>query len=91
MVHIYSYCSCTAAAGTPVCRKTYDAGFILPPVISSQISTKNKFSFKYGKIEIRAKLPRGDWIYPGILSYYTYGFKYSRLTIKILCYVNIYQ
>ncbi|KAJ8930601.1 hypothetical protein NQ314_016571 [Rhamnusium bicolor] len=38
-----------------------------PPVISSQISTKNKFSFKYGKVEIRAKLPKGDWIYPELL------------------------
>lgn len=39
--------------------------YILPPVVASRISTKNSFSFKYGKIEIRTRLPRGDWIYPG--------------------------
>lgn len=42
-----------------------DAGFILPPVLSSRITSKGKFSFKYGKVEIKAKLPKGDWLYPG--------------------------
>ncbi|CAH1105312.1 unnamed protein product [Psylliodes chrysocephalus] len=55
---------CTGIKDTSDCRITPDAGFIVPPVLSSKITTKNKFSFKYGKIEVRAKLPRGDWIYP---------------------------
>ncbi|KAK9694456.1 hypothetical protein QE152_g33533 [Popillia japonica] len=38
------------------------SGYILPPVKSARISSK--FSFTYGKIEIKAKLPVGDWIYP---------------------------
>lgn len=37
---------------------------IAPPIVSSQISTSGLFSFKYGRIEIEAKLPRGDWIFP---------------------------
>ncbi|KAJ6616523.1 Beta-1,3-glucan-binding protein, partial [Pseudolycoriella hygida] len=37
---------------------------ILPPVVSCKIKTKQTFTFKYGKVEIRAKLPRGDWLYP---------------------------
>ncbi|XP_066149676.1 beta-1,3-glucan-binding protein-like [Euwallacea fornicatus] len=37
---------------------------IIPPVMSSQLTTKGKFSFKYGRIDIRAKLPKGDWLYP---------------------------
>lgn len=28
------------------------------------MTTFNKFSFLYGKIEIRAKLPSDDWIFP---------------------------
>ncbi|XP_018563525.1 beta-1,3-glucan-binding protein-like [Anoplophora glabripennis] len=78
--------NCTATTGTPACRKRYDAGFILPPVISSQISTKNKFSFKYGKIEILAKLPRGDWIYPELYLnplYEEYGSNYESGQIRI--------
>ncbi|KAJ8944326.1 hypothetical protein NQ318_016133 [Aromia moschata] len=56
--------SCTGVLGSPECGIKPDAGFILPPVLSSRINSKKKFSFKYGKIEIRAKFPKGNWIYP---------------------------
>lgn len=36
----------------------------MPPVISGRLNTKGKFEFLFGRIEIRAKLPRGDWVYP---------------------------
>jgi beta-glucanase (GH16 family) len=26
----------------------------------------NSFAFKYGRVEVRAKLPKGDWIWPAI-------------------------
>nr|CAH7725768.1 unnamed protein product [Callosobruchus chinensis] len=56
--------SCTGAKQAVECKRNYRNPFILPPVISAQLSTKRKFSFKYGKVEIRAKLPKGQWIYP---------------------------
>lgn len=37
---------------------------IKPPVYSAQLHTRKSFSFKYGKIIVRAKLPKGDWIFP---------------------------
>ncbi|XP_066603505.1 beta-1,3-glucan-binding protein-like isoform X2 [Prorops nasuta] len=37
---------------------------ILPPIISARLTTKDSFNFQYGKIEIRAKFPEGDWLYP---------------------------
>ncbi|XP_044269659.1 beta-1,3-glucan-binding protein-like [Tribolium madens] len=37
---------------------------IVPPVASGRIVSK--FKFRYGIIEIKAKLPAGDWIYPQI-------------------------
>lgn len=37
---------------------------INPPVYSAQLHTRNSFSFKYGKVIVRAKLPKGDWIFP---------------------------
>ncbi|XP_049819261.1 beta-1,3-glucan-binding protein-like [Aethina tumida] len=55
---------CTGTAYA--CYRKARGQFIVPPVLSSQINTKNKFAFKYGKIEVRAKLPRGNWIYPEI-------------------------
>lgn len=47
------------------CELTAQSPFIfVPPINSSQIHTANTFRFKYGKIVIRAKLPKGDWIMP---------------------------
>lgn len=34
------------------------------PIVSSQITTSGRFSFKYGRVEIIAKMPTGDWIFP---------------------------
>ncbi|XP_026494136.2 beta-1,3-glucan-binding protein-like [Vanessa tameamea] len=39
---------------------------VLPPIVSGRL-TSARFAFTYGTIYIRAKLPRGDWIYPEIL------------------------
>jgi len=36
-------------------------------LISGNLNTKGKFEFLFGRIEIRAKLPHGDWVYPGKL------------------------
>ncbi|XP_017842220.1 gram-negative bacteria-binding protein 2 [Drosophila busckii] len=40
---------------------------IKPPVYSAQLHTRESFSFKYGKIVVRAKLPKGDWLFPYIM------------------------
>ncbi|KAF5294932.1 hypothetical protein FQR65_LT10644 [Abscondita terminalis] len=56
--------NCTGIMESYQCMQTPKAWFILPPVFASQISTKDRFSFVYGVVEIRAKLPKGDWIYP---------------------------
>nr|CAI5821559.1 unnamed protein product [Callosobruchus analis] len=39
--------SCTGVKKPVECRRNYRNPFILPPVISAQLSTKTKFSFKY--------------------------------------------
>ncbi|KAK3908878.1 Beta-1,3-glucan-binding protein [Frankliniella fusca] len=39
---------------------------IVLPVQSARISTYDLFSFKYGRLEVRAKLPKGDWLWPAI-------------------------
>jgi len=33
---------------------------------SAKVRTAESFSFKYGRVEIRAKLPRGDWLWPAL-------------------------
>ncbi|XP_055691646.1 beta-1,3-glucan-binding protein 1 [Lutzomyia longipalpis] len=56
---------CTGETDSPACSRSREKfPDILPPVISARINTKSHFHFLYGKIEIRAKLPTGDWIFP---------------------------
>ena len=35
----------------------------LPPIMSGKIKSKKTITF--GKVEVRAKIPKGDWIWPG--------------------------
>lgn len=65
------FLSCTGLPGTSECVKSPLGWNILPPVLSAKITTKSTFSFKYGVIEIKAKLPKGNWIYPGELKIVT--------------------
>jgi hypothetical protein len=39
---------------------------IINPVMSARISTKDHYHITYGRVEVRAKLPRGDWLWPAI-------------------------
>jgi hypothetical protein len=38
---------------------------IINPAQSARMVTSDSFSFTYGTIEVRAKMPKGDWIWPG--------------------------
>ncbi|XP_046462525.1 beta-1,3-glucan-binding protein-like [Daphnia pulex] len=41
-------------------------GDIINPIQSARMRTINSFSFTYGTVEIRAKLSRGDWLWPSL-------------------------
>ncbi|EIM84966.1 glycoside hydrolase family 16 protein [Stereum hirsutum FP-91666 SS1] len=41
-------------------------GTVINPVMSARISTKGKKSIRYGRVEVRAKIPTGDWMWPAI-------------------------
>ncbi|KOC61578.1 Beta-1,3-glucan-binding protein [Habropoda laboriosa] len=55
---------CTGNLGTVDCKRTGLGAQILPPIISGRVNSQPSFTFLYGHVQIRAKLPRGDWIYP---------------------------
>jgi beta-glucanase (GH16 family) len=57
--------SCTSNAFYG-CSRGSGGGNILNPIASARLRTANTFSFKYGKLEVVAKLPKGDWIWPAI-------------------------
>ncbi|CAH1786670.1 unnamed protein product [Owenia fusiformis] len=48
------------------CFRQGNGGNILNPVQSARIRTVDSFNFKYGKVEVEAKMPEGDWIWPAI-------------------------
>jgi hypothetical protein len=41
-------------------------GTIINPVRSARLTTKGKKSITYGRVEVVAKLPAGDWLWPAI-------------------------
>lgn len=49
-----------------VSQTNLTAGTIIQPVKSGRISTKNGPTIKYGRVEVTAKLPAGDWLWPAI-------------------------
>lgn len=47
-------------------RNAAGSGNVINPIQSARIRTAGKFSFKYGKVEVKAQLPKGDFIWPAI-------------------------
>ncbi|KAI9898346.1 hypothetical protein N3K66_006706 [Trichothecium roseum] len=60
---------CTAAdrnSSACVVTSDPDAGVMIPPVRSARLSTRGAKGIRYGRVEVVAKMPRGDWIWPAI-------------------------
>lgn len=39
---------------------------IIPPVRSARLTTQGSKSILYGRVEVVAKVPKGDWLWPAI-------------------------
>ncbi|ORY82429.1 concanavalin A-like lectin/glucanase domain-containing protein [Protomyces lactucae-debilis] len=50
------------------CQATYNTslGTVIPPISSARLSTRLSHSIHYGRVEVTAKLPVGDWLWPAI-------------------------
>ena len=55
------FANCVASTNT-----TTGNASIVPPTKSGRINTKKGATIKYGRVEVTAKLPRGDWLWPAI-------------------------
>ncbi|VDI19280.1 Hypothetical predicted protein [Mytilus galloprovincialis] len=56
-------CTSNAYSG---CKRTGSVAHPINPIQSARLRSKRGFSFKYGKVEVEAKMPKGDWIWPAI-------------------------
>jgi beta-glucanase (GH16 family) len=62
-----TYAGCTSGfAYDCVVTSNATSGTILNPVRSARLTTKGKKIIKYGRIEVVAKQPAGDWLWPAI-------------------------
>lgn len=49
------------------CERTGGAGGnVINPIQSARIRTAETFAFKYGRVEVSAKMPKGDWLWPAV-------------------------
>lgn len=55
-------CSCQQGICEHICSEDFPA----PPIQSARIKTNGTFAFRYGRIEVRAIMPTGDWLFPAI-------------------------
>ena len=62
-VHSYSSCTDPSFYG---CSRASDGSHIINPIQSASIKTISSFAFRYGVVEVRARLPKGDWLWPAI-------------------------
>lgn len=47
------------------CERQAGEDIIINPIRSARLSTKSSFAFKFGRVEVIAKIPKGDWLWPG--------------------------
>ena len=57
---------CTADQYWGCLRTSGAGGNVINPVASARVRTAEAFAFRYGRLEVRARLPRGDWLWPAI-------------------------
>lgn len=48
------------------CDRSGSVDNIINPIRSTRIDTRSSFGFVYGELEIRAKMPAGDWLWPAL-------------------------
>jgi hypothetical protein len=59
--------SCTSTTNSSCfLRSNPEKGVMIPPVRSARLTTKGKKSIRYGQVEVVAKMPKGDWLWPAI-------------------------
>jgi beta-glucanase (GH16 family) len=57
---------CTGNAFYGCSRSAAASGNVINPIRSARLRSAKSFAFQYGRIEINAKLPQGDWLWPAI-------------------------
>lgn len=65
IMNLGSACTSTERANC-IAATDLSNGSVVPPVRSARINTKGSHHITYGRIEVTAKMPIGDWLWPAI-------------------------
>ncbi|EEB95526.1 hypothetical protein MPER_05489, partial [Moniliophthora perniciosa FA553] len=57
---------CSTQDNSSNCAVKSDGSTVIPPVESARLTTKGTKSIRYGRVQVRARLPVGDWLWPAI-------------------------
>ncbi|KAI0791239.1 concanavalin A-like lectin/glucanase domain-containing protein [Abortiporus biennis] len=65
--YTYNITGCTNA-NVSACGavSNFTTASVINPVMTARLTTRKSHHIQFGKVEILAKLPRGDWLYPAI-------------------------
>lgn len=58
-------CTGTTAANCMITSNPLN-GSLIPPVRSARLVSRGKKFARYGRVEVVAKMPKGDWLWPAI-------------------------
>ncbi|OSX62213.1 glycoside hydrolase family 16 protein [Postia placenta MAD-698-R-SB12] len=65
--YTYKLSGCTTTNATACSVTSSNKSYtVINPVQTARISTRGKASLKYGRVEVVAKIPTGDWLWPAI-------------------------
>lgn len=72
------------------CKRQTGGNIIINTIQSALLNTKKSFSFKSGRLEVIAKMPIGDWLWPGMFLsiYFSFLLNFMSGHIKHL---NVHQ
>ncbi|KIY53210.1 glycoside hydrolase family 16 protein [Fistulina hepatica ATCC 64428] len=65
--YTYNITGCTEAYWT-ACSAVSNStsGTVINPIQSARLTTRYSASIRYGRVEVRAKIPKGEWLWPAI-------------------------
>ena len=49
-----------------VARSNATLGTVIPPIQSARLTTNGTAAIRYGRVEVRARMPTGDWLWPAV-------------------------
>ena len=64
--YTYDLPGCTSTNASACAASSVANNSVVNPVQSARLTTRKSYSIRYGRIEVRAKMAQGDWLWPAV-------------------------